>query len=146
MIFDEWRPFAMLSALKAGDRIVATLFAVRWRDAYLLLMHSFAPELEGLSPGIVAMDEMIAERIAAGDKYFDFTVGSEGYKRQFGVQETLLVCGYDPVSALGRLYVFAVPYAKRARVALKSLRKRMRDPLSQIKRALHGAPLASEAS
>ena len=51
---------------QGGRQIVATLFAVRWRDTYLLLMHSFAPELQGLSPGIVAMDEMIAERIAAG--------------------------------------------------------------------------------
>jgi CelD/BcsL family acetyltransferase involved in cellulose biosynthesis len=73
-------------------------------------------------------------------------VGGEGYKRQFGVQETLLVCGYDPVSTLGRLYVFAVPHAERGKAALKTLLKRMRDPLSQIKRALHGAPLASEAS
>ena len=145
VIFDEWRPFVMLSALKAGDRILATLFAVRWRDAYLLLMHSFAPELEGLSPGIVAMDEMIAERIAAGDKYFDFTVGGEGYKRQFGVQEILLVSGYDPLSALGRLYVFAFPYAKRGWAGLKMLLKRTRDPLSQLRRATHGAPLASEA-
>ena len=146
VIFDEWRPFAMLSALKAGDRILATLFAVRWRDAYLLLMHSFAPELEGLSPGIVAMDEMIAERIAAGDKYFDFTVGGEGYKRQFGVQETLLVDGYDPLSALGRVYVFAFPYAKRGKAALKTLLKHVRDPLSHVRRATRGAPLASEAS
>ncbi len=126
VIFDPWSPFATLSALKAGDRILATLFAIHQRRHYLLIMHSFAPELESLSPGIVAIDEMIGRHIEAGDEGIDFTVGNEGYKRQFGVSETFLVGGFYPMSVLGRLYLIALPHARRGRKALKRLIGRVR--------------------
>jgi CelD/BcsL family acetyltransferase involved in cellulose biosynthesis len=80
VIFDEWSSFVDLSALKAGDKILATLFALRHDGAYVLLMHSFEPTLEALSPGIVAIDEMVTHLIECGDRYFDFTVGNEAYK------------------------------------------------------------------
>jgi len=118
VIFDGWGPFTQLSALKAGGRILATLFAIRQPDEYLLIIHSFEPDLESLSPGIVAIDEMIGDRIAAKDRYFDFTVGNEGYKKQFGVHPMTLVGGLEPMSPLGRFYVYAFPKAKRAKQAL----------------------------
>jgi CelD/BcsL family acetyltransferase involved in cellulose biosynthesis len=113
VIFDEWRPFAVLSALMAGERALATQFALRHRGAYLLLMHSFDPALERLSPGIVALDEMVTHLIGAGEHCFDFTVGDEAYKRQFGVQETALLAGFCPLSSLGGLYVAVWPRARR---------------------------------
>ena len=46
-----------------GDEVVATLFALNHNDRYVLVMHSFKSELEFLSPGIVAIDEMITHLI-----------------------------------------------------------------------------------
>ncbi len=121
VIFDARSPFAVLSALKAGDRILATLFAVRHDDCYLLLMHSFEPELAALSPGIVAIDETITSVIEAGGRFFDFTIGDEDYKRQFGVREEYLTTGLDALSLQGQLYVRAHRSAKRGRNALAPL-------------------------
>ena len=72
-------------------------------------------------------------------------MGGEGYKRQFGVQETLLDLGYDPVERARPALCFRLPYAKRA-AALKSLLNTYARPVVAVRRALHGAPLASEAS
>ncbi|MGO4871859.1 MAG: GNAT family N-acetyltransferase [Roseiarcus sp.] len=93
LILDKWRPFVDLSALKAGDTILSALFALRHDGAYLLLMHSFEPTLEALSPGIVAIDEMVTHLIESGDRCFDFTVGNEAYKREFGARATPLASG-----------------------------------------------------
>ena len=98
-------------------------------------MHSFEPTLEAVSPGIVAIDEMISRRTDAGDRYFDFTVGDEGYKRQFGVRETPLVGGAYPLSPLGQLYVLALPHARRGRDGLLRLVGAARRRLSRPRRA-----------
>lgn len=139
VIFDVWRPFAQLSALKAGGRILATLFAIRQPDEYLLIIHSFEPDLESLSPGIVAIDEMIGDRIAAGDRYFDFTVGNEGYKKQFGVHPMTMVAGLEPLSVWGRLYVYAFPKAKRAKRALGGLYRAARERFATRRAKPEGA-------
>jgi len=133
VIFDAWGPFTRLSALEAGGKILATLFAIRQPDEYLLIIHSFEPDLESLSPGIVAIDEMIGDRIAARDRYFDFTVGNEGYKKQFGVHPMTMVEGLDPLSVLGRLYVYAFPKARRAKQALGRLYRNTRARLTPAK-------------
>jgi CelD/BcsL family acetyltransferase involved in cellulose biosynthesis len=128
VIFDEWSPFVDLSALKAGDTILAALFALRHEGAYLLLMHSFEPALEAVSPGIVAIDEMITRVIESGDRYFDFTIGNEAYKREFGVRAMPLASGLYPLSLCGRVYVAAYACAKRGKDALLALGDRFSRP------------------
>jgi CelD/BcsL family acetyltransferase involved in cellulose biosynthesis len=118
VIASEQSRFVELWALKAGGRIVATQFALRQPGRYLLVMHSFEPDLDSLSPGIVAIDEMIGRRIDLGDGCFDFTVGNEGYKKQFGVCEEYLCGGLYPMNALGRIYVVARSAVRRARDAI----------------------------
>ena len=127
VIFDEWRPFAVLSALMAGERTLATQFALRHRGAYLLLMHSFDPALERLSPGIVALDEMVTHLIGTGEHCLDFTVGDEAYKLQFGVQEAPLLAGFCPLSSLGALYVAVWPWARRIKQRICALLGRVAE-------------------
>ena len=50
--FENWGPHVSLAALKAGDQIIATLFAVSNDNCYCLVMHSFDLALASLSPGI----------------------------------------------------------------------------------------------
>jgi CelD/BcsL family acetyltransferase involved in cellulose biosynthesis len=121
VIFDAWGPFTDLSALKAGDAIVATLFALRHEGAYLLLMHSFEPTLEAVSPGIVAIDEMVTRVIASGDRYFDLTIGNEAYKHEFGVRATPLASGLYALSWRGWIYVAVHACVRRARLAFAAL-------------------------
>jgi CelD/BcsL family acetyltransferase involved in cellulose biosynthesis len=105
--YGEFGDVAMLSALKAQDRIVATLFALSHNSDYLLVAHCFEPCAEGLSPGIVAIDEMITHQIGLGARNFDLTIGNEGYKRQFGVTPSVLWEGMYPLSAKGWLFAQA---------------------------------------
>ncbi len=95
--------FVALSALDAGSCSPATLLALRNGDTYYLIMHSFDISHEHLSPGIVALDEMMSHLIATGTAICDFTIGNEPYKRQFGVEERLLYRGFDPITPRGRL-------------------------------------------
>ena len=95
---------------------MATLFALRHDDRYLLVMHSFESELEFLSPGIVAIDEMITHLIDSGITYCDFTIGNEPYKRQFGVEEGVLYYGMCPLTTRGHIYV-------KTRHLLKSIKR-----------------------
>jgi CelD/BcsL family acetyltransferase involved in cellulose biosynthesis len=107
VMFDNWGALGSLSALQCGDRILAAQLSLRWRGSRLLIMHAFEPELESLSAGIVAIDALIAQGIAAGESCLDFTVGNEGYKREFGVTEARLLGGIYPLSAFGRLFALA---------------------------------------
>jgi CelD/BcsL family acetyltransferase involved in cellulose biosynthesis len=98
---------ATVSALMAGDKPIATMLGVYCQNAFLLLMHSFDSALESLSPGIVAIDEMTSHLIENGITHFDFTIGSEGYKKQFGVAEEAIYKGMLARSWKGVLYLFA---------------------------------------
>lgn len=121
-IFDAWpEGLGRLSALWIGDEIAATLFALAHDGRYLLLLHSFEPERWGTnSPGIVAIDSAISDQIDCGTAYFDFTIGDEPYKQQFGVQGTRLYSYHHPVSPLGRL---ALAMSRAKKFAAKRVRR-----------------------
>lgn len=102
---------AVVSALKANDKLIATMLGVYYQNTYLLLMHSFDSELESLSPGIVAIDEMTSHLIEKGITHFDFTIGSEGYKKQFGVNKGSIYKGMLARSLKGALYNFFYTFA-----------------------------------
>nr|WP_294526093.1 GNAT family N-acetyltransferase [uncultured Rhodopila sp.] len=105
-----------LSTLRTRDACMATLFGLVHNGTYLLLIHSFELPLERLSPGIVAIDEMITSAIDSGLSHFDFTIGNEPYKRQFGVQPGFLYEGIYPLSVKGRLFAETKAAARRLKV------------------------------
>jgi len=121
VIFGNWdKKFAMLSALEAEGEIIAALFALRHANAYLLLMSSFkSGPWKSSSPGNVAIDFMASHLIEEGVSTFDFTIGNESYKRDFGAMETALYSGVQPLSLAGW------PTAMK-----KSLRETVRDGLN----------------
>lgn len=123
--FEPWSGFVDLAALKADERILATLLALRCDGGRILLMHAFEPELEALSPGIVAIDELITELIATGERVLDFGIGDETYKRQFGVAATPLMQGLLPLSWRGQIFVAAHRWARRGKRALVALTERI---------------------
>jgi len=114
--------FAELWALKAGDRVLAAQFAVRGPRAHLMIMKGFDATLNCGSTGILALDQIIRRRIELGDRHFDFTIGDENYKRQFGVKRVRLHKACYPTSPLGWVYVVAHGAAKRIRDAWRAAR------------------------
>lgn len=113
--FDEGGSLASLFALKTEDRVVATLFALHHDDRYLLLMHCFETGLELLSPGIVAIDELITYLIEFRAKFCDLTIGNEPYKHQFGVEESFLYQGMCALTRKGQLYIQARNLLRRTK-------------------------------
>ena len=98
--------FSVLSKLTVGEEVGATLMALHHHDHHLLLMHCFETGRWGKkSPGIVAVNAALTQQIAAGARLFDFTIGNETYKLQFGVIEHMLR-GYEQgLSLLGRTQI-----------------------------------------
>ncbi len=99
--------FASLAALRCGDEIVATLFGLRSRGAFHLLMSTMqGGKWKSSSPGNVAIDEMISAMIGEGEDHFDFTIGDELYKRDFGARPANLYECVRAQSILGAPFAF----------------------------------------
>jgi CelD/BcsL family acetyltransferase involved in cellulose biosynthesis len=77
---------ARLGLLRLDGRTIAGCFAVVCGDgAVRLLVVAFDERWKNWSPGLLAIDAMIAWAIDEGYDEFDFTIGSEPYKFDFGV-------------------------------------------------------------
>jgi CelD/BcsL family acetyltransferase involved in cellulose biosynthesis len=63
----------------------------------------------------VAIDDMMSCAIDSGLSHFDFTIGNETYKRQFGTTAGVLYDGLYPLSAKGRVVALGKAAARRAR-------------------------------
>ena len=126
VLFDDWpNSLAMLSALMVDDEIVAALFALRHRNSYHLIMSTFlAGPWKSSSPGNIVVDRAINAAIEAGVTYFDFTIGNEPYKRDFGATEEPLFAGQHPLSLAGLPQ--AITFDLKARLGNTALR-RIRD-------------------
>jgi len=77
-------PGACLDLLVVGEQSVAAAFGFEAEDAYYLYNSSFAPGAASASPGVVLIDLLICQAIAAGRRRFDFLKGDETYKFRLG--------------------------------------------------------------
>jgi len=94
---------------------------------YFLLLACDYANYGRLSPGLVLVDALVRERRKAGDVVFDFTVGDEPYKADFGSQALPLFV----IEASRGVMGYA---ALRARQAAKAVRKLTGRPGRQQKR------------
>jgi CelD/BcsL family acetyltransferase involved in cellulose biosynthesis len=103
VIVESWSEgFTSLDALEVDGEIVAALFALRHAGTYSLLLSAFlGGEWKSASPGNVVLDRMATHLIESGVRVFDFTIGNENYKRDFGAVPQALLAGDYPVSLLG---------------------------------------------
>jgi len=116
--------FTSLAQIQAGGRTIAAFLALRHANNFVLYMHSFAADIEQLSPGIVALDELISYLILNKFDHCDFTIGNETYKLQFGVAASAMRQGIDPVTTRGMLFgIIFNGYQKLKRQLVKIYRK-----------------------
>jgi CelD/BcsL family acetyltransferase involved in cellulose biosynthesis len=96
-------------ALKVDDEIIATAFGLYWQKRFYLLMSSMASGkwLER-SPGVVMIWKLIDHMHARGCRTFDFTIGDEAYKRQFGAIECTLSDYFEARSPVGAPYALGL--------------------------------------
>ncbi|WP_027173381.1 GNAT family N-acetyltransferase [Methylobacterium sp. 10] len=86
------RGYAVVSALMAGDEVVAALLGIRDADTYVMIRISNAGEgWSNCSPGRLVIDKTMEALHREGCRSFDFSVGDYDYKRRFGVEPLPLV-------------------------------------------------------
>jgi CelD/BcsL family acetyltransferase involved in cellulose biosynthesis len=129
--------YAVVTALRVGDEIVATLLGIRCGARYVMIRISNAGEKwSNCSPGRLIIERTMAALHKDGVREFDFSVGNYAYKRRFGVTSLPLV---DISAALGWR---GLPYALRDRAA-RELRNYPKLA-SRLKRALGKPPSREE--
>jgi CelD/BcsL family acetyltransferase involved in cellulose biosynthesis len=88
----------VLTALVAGEEIVAALLGVRHGDEYAMIrIGNAAGEWRNCSPGRLVIERTMAALHAQGVRRFDFTIGDYAYKRGFQPDRLDL---YESVRAL----------------------------------------------
>ncbi|MBA2398934.1 MAG: GNAT family N-acetyltransferase [Bradyrhizobium sp.] len=129
--------YAVVTALRVGDEIVATLLGIRCGARYVMIRISNAGEKwSNCSPGRLIIERTMAALHKDGVRDFDFSVGNYAYKRRFGVMPLPLV---DISAALGWR---GMPYALRDRAA-RELRNYPKLA-ARLKRALGKPPSREE--
>jgi CelD/BcsL family acetyltransferase involved in cellulose biosynthesis len=104
--------YAVLSALTAGDEVVATLLGIRQSSRYVMVrIGNAGVKWSNCSPGRLLIERTMAALHKDGIRQFDFSIGNYAYKRRFEVQRTPLV---DITAALSWR---GLPYALRDRAA-----------------------------
>jgi len=92
----------VLTALTAGEEVVAALLGLRWRGDYIMVRISNAEgEWANASPGKIIIDKSMEWLHGHGQREFDFSIGNYDYKRRFGVEPFALIDLVRPLSPLG---------------------------------------------
>lgn len=91
---DGAQGLARMTALMIDDAPVATALGLAHEGAFSLMMHGFSDSgWRNYSPGIQLILRTMEWAVREGFRTFDFTIGAEGYKNDFGViAEPLAEC------------------------------------------------------
>ena len=104
----EGRDFARVYRLKLDGADVAQAFGlVLGGRFYYLLIGADYERFGKHSPGLVLYDLLIEEWIKEGGTDFDFTIGDEAFKRDFGTAPTAMHALVDSATLKGRLALSA---------------------------------------
>lgn len=129
--------YALVSALTAGNEVVATLLGIRSGSRYVMIRISNAGDKwSNCSPGRLIIERTLAALHADGVREFDFSIGNYAYKRRFGVTRLPLLDISAALSWRG------LPHALRDR-AVCELRRYPRLT-TYLKRALGKPPSREE--
>ena len=91
-----------LFALEVDGEIIATAMGPSHGGQFHLILSTIAEgRWKSSSPGNVLIDEMITLLIAQGTTHFDFTIGDEPYKRNFGAQPQPIHAAHQALSLRG---------------------------------------------
>jgi CelD/BcsL family acetyltransferase involved in cellulose biosynthesis len=104
--------YAIVSALTAGEEVVATLLGVRNGSRYVMIrISNAADKWSNCSPGRLIIERTMAALHEQGVREFDFSIGNYAYKRRLGVKRLPLLDISAALSWRG------LPYALRDRAA-----------------------------
>lgn len=106
---------ARVGRLRLDDRVIAGCFGTRTGDTFQLLAVAHDEDFKNWSPGLLAIESSIAALCAEGVTAYDFTIGDEPYKYDFGVEIEPLYELRAGLSLKGVAYLHARDAARRAK-------------------------------
>jgi CelD/BcsL family acetyltransferase involved in cellulose biosynthesis len=114
------RPLAHVSRLDVGTTAAAINLGLVHRGRYYHLLASYDDgEVSRFGPGAAHLHDLMQYAIAQGCSLFDFTIGDEGYKRDWSDTELAL---YDHIAAVtlrGALVALPLTAARRLKRWIK---------------------------
>lgn len=120
----------VLSALWAGDALVAAHFGMRSRRVLHWWFPTHAPGFDRFSPGLLLLWELLRQLEQAGATRLDLGKGDDGYKARFATAEVALAEGFVELPSL-------VASARKMRRGLEA--RARRGPAHRLLRPLaHG--------
>lgn len=125
---------ARIGLLRLDGRVISGCFAIVCDDALRLLVVAFDERWKNWSPGLLAIDDMIGWAVGEGLGEFDFTIGSEPYKFDFGVGTEQLWEIREPLGLRGSVMLRLLG----ARRAAADLVRRTLPSLAAIHARRHG--------
>jgi len=100
-------PFAHLSILKLDDDIIAAHLGAVFQGRFYYLMPTFLTgEYEKYSPGRLLLEELVKWSVDNKIDVFDFTVGSESYKKKWCNGSMSIYSHLSCRTASGCLFIF----------------------------------------
>ncbi|KJC58254.1 hypothetical protein UP10_25185 [Bradyrhizobium sp. LTSPM299] len=131
--------YAVVTALTAGEDVVATLLGIRTGARYVMIRISNAGDKwSNCSPGRLIIERTMAALHQDGVREFDFSIGNYAYKRRFGPMRMPLVDLGASLSWRGW------PHALRDRAVL--MLRRYPKLTARLKQALGKSPSSREES
>lgn len=106
---------ARVGRLTLDGRLLAGCFGTLTGDTFQLLVVAHDGEWKNWSPGLLAIESSIALLCAGGVTVYDFTIGDEPYKMDFGVDVEKLYELQTPLTLKGRVYLRLRAIARRLR-------------------------------
>jgi CelD/BcsL family acetyltransferase involved in cellulose biosynthesis len=115
--------YAATYVFEVGDEMVGVAFAIAHagRLNYLLIGCDYMRH-GSLSPGMMIYDRMIDDWADKGGAQYDFTIGDEPFKFDFGTKPTLMWEMVNTATLQGRAFM-----------GLRKLRNRVRERLARVK-------------
>lgn len=96
---------ARVGKLTLDGRLIGGCLGVLDTSGFRLLMVGHDEAFKNWSPGLLAIENAIEWSVEAGLPVFDFTIGEERYKLDFGARPEPLLELVEPMSLKGVLYV-----------------------------------------
>jgi CelD/BcsL family acetyltransferase involved in cellulose biosynthesis len=131
----------VLSALYAGDELIAAHLGLRSRGTFHIWFPAFDIRHEAYSPGSILLYELFRANADAGIRRIDFGKGPERYKSSWMTGSETLAEGFVDLRTLGRLVGRAVDDGRRLlrRTGIASLMRGPRRRLVSLRRRLRSS-------
>lgn len=94
------------SFLSLGDEVISMHLGIKNKKQYIYLLPTYSPKYQNFSPGRIHLFELFKYCDETSIVKFDFSVGSEGYKKYFCNSEEVIYINYKSFNLLGLIYIF----------------------------------------